>query len=156
MSTKPAAAPPGYHTITPSLTVQGASEAIEFYKQAFDAVECFRVMDTSGKVGHAEIKIGDSVVMICDEFPEWGSLGPVSVGGSPCLLRIYVADADKVMQQALDAGATEASPLANQFWGDRTGTVVDPFGHRWSIATHVEDVSPDEILRRAAAFMSGK
>jgi PhnB protein len=151
MNTKPI--PDGYHTVTPSLTIRGAADAIDFYKRAFNAIECYRVAAPDGKIMHAEIRIGDSVVMVSEEFPEWGALGPQSLGGSATTLRLYVDDVDSLAAQAVAAGCTVLRPVENQFWGDRTGMFVDSFGHRWSIASHVEDVSPDEIRRRMSAFM---
>ncbi|MEX2168925.1 MAG: VOC family protein [Pirellulales bacterium] len=145
--------PDGYHTATPYLTVKDAARAIEFYKQAFDATESMRVAAPEGKVGHAEIKIGDSIIMLADEFPEWGNRGPQSLGGSPVGLCLYVKDADSVFARAVAAGAQVTKPVEDQFYGDRSGTVTDPFGHVWTIATHTEDVSPEEMQRRAEAFM---
>jgi PhnB protein len=144
---------PGYHTVTPSLTIRGAAEALEFYKKALNAVEVARLATPDGVIMHAEIQFGDSRVMISDEFPDWGSLSPQTIGGSPGALMIYVPDVDAAMAQAVAAGATEMRPATDQFWGDRSGMIIDPYGHRWSLATHREDVSMDEIGRRAAAWM---
>ena len=143
--------PAGYHTVTPYLIVDGATAALEFYKQAFEATELFRMEAPGGKIGHAEFKIGDSPIMLADEHPEIGALGPHTRGGSPITLMIYVADADATFNRAVAAGATVKRALQNQFYGDRSGAIVDPFGHEWNIATHIEDVPPEELERRAAA-----
>ena len=146
--------PEGYHSVTPGLTVKNAAEAIEFYKRAFGAVELGRMSSPDGQhVWHAEIKIGDSRVMLGDEFPDMGDCrAPSSIGGTSVSLHIYVEDADAAFQRALDAGATVSMPLMDAFWGDRYGKLVDPFGHSWGIATHQEEVSDEEMKRRAAAF----
>jgi PhnB protein len=144
--------PEGYHTATPYLIVRGAAEAIEFYREAFAAQESMRVGGPGGKIGHAEIRIGDSPIMLADEMPEMGFRGPQSLGGTPVVLVLYVEDADAVFGRALAAGATVVKPLQDQFYGDRSGTVADPFGHLWTISTHKEDLSPEEIRRRAEAF----
>ena len=154
MAVKPI--PDGYHTATPYLVLDGAAKAIEFYKQAFGAEELFRMADPSGRIGHAEIKIGDSPIMLADEHPEMGYKGPKSLGGSPMSLMLYVRDVDAVAAQAVAAGATVVRPVQNQFYGDRSGTFVDPFGHVWTVATHVEDLSPEEIGRRAKEAMQQK
>ena len=140
--------PAGYHSVTPYLIVAGAARAIEFYRQAFGAEELFRLPGPGGKVMHAEVKIGDSPVMLADEME--GYRGPQAGAAPPVSLMIYVPDVDRVFAQALAAGAKEQRAVADQFYGDRTGVLVDPFGHVWSIATHVEDVPPDEIDRRYA------
>jgi len=145
----------GYHDITPSLTVRGGAAAIEFYERAFGAKIRHKMDMPDGKVMHSEIAIGDSVVMVNDEFPDWGALAPQSLGGSPVSLNLYVADCDAVFAQAVAAGATVSRPLQDQFWGDRMGWLVDPFGHKWSVATHTEDVPPEEVARRGAAFAAG-
>lgn len=150
MAVKPI--PDGYHSVTPYLVVKGAAKALDYYKQALGATELFRVDGPGGTVGHAEIKIGDSIVMLADEFPQMGFRGPESLGGSPVGLMIYVADVDTQFAQALAAGGTVVKPLQNQFYGDRSGTIKDPFGHLWTISTHVEDVSPEEVARRAAEW----
>ena len=147
--------PEGYGTVTPYLIVNDAARAIEFYKQAFGARETFRMARPDGRVGHAEIKIGDSNVMLADEHPEIGARGPQSIGGSPVTFLLYVADVDAQVERAVKAGAKLVRPVADQFYGDRTGGVEDPFGHVWYIATHVEDVSPEELQRRAAAAHGG-
>ena len=151
MAVKPI--PQGYHTVTPYLIVKDAARAIDFYKKAFGATEVMRMAAPGGKVGHAEIKVGDSPVMLADEFPEMGFRGPQSLGGSPVSLLLYVEDVDARFRQALAAGATVLKPVKDQFYGDRSGTLTDPFGHVWTIATHKEDVSPEEMHRRAEAFM---
>ncbi len=145
--------PEGYHSVTPYLVLDDAANAIEFYKKAFGAEEKYR-LPMGDKIGHAEIKIGDSFVMLADEFPEMGHLGPKSRGGTTVSLLIYLPDVDTAFKKALDAGATQTKPLENQLWGDRMGTVTDPFGHQWSLSTHVEDVSEDEIARRFEEFLA--
>src|SRR6266850_1665735 len=145
--------PPGYHTVTPYLYLSDAAAALEFYKKAFGAVESMRMEGPDGRIGHAEIKIGDSAVMMADEFPEMGVRSPQTIGGSAVSFLIYVPDVDARFQQAIAAGAKEVRPVKNQFYGDRSGTLEDPFGHVWTIATHVEDVSPEEMQRRAEVAM---
>lgn len=147
--------PDGYHSLTPYLVFNGAAKAIEFYKQAFGAAEVFRMEGPDGRVGHAEIKIGNSHVMLADEHPEMGARSPQSIGGSPISLMLYVEDVDAVVSQAVEAGAKVTRPVANQFYGDRTGGVEDPFGYAWYVATHVEDVPPEELQKRAAAAHGG-
>jgi PhnB protein len=142
--------PEGYHSVTPYLVMKGAADAIEFYKKAFGATELFR-MDHEGKIGHAELKIGDSPIMLADENPEMGYLGPLSIGGTPVSLMIYVEDVDKIYPQAIAAGGVELKPLQDQFYGDRSGTLKDPFGHIWTVSTHKEDVTPEEMDKRMAA-----
>ncbi|HKG46260.1 MAG TPA: VOC family protein [Pyrinomonadaceae bacterium] len=141
--------PEGYHSLTPYLVINGAAEAMEYYKKAFGAVELFR-MDHGGKIGHAEMKIGDSPFMLGDENEQYK--GPKSIGGTPVSLMIYVDDVDTIYAQALEAGGTELKPLQDQFYGDRSGTLRDPFGHIWMVATHKEDVTPEEIERRLASM----
>ena len=141
--------PDGYHTATPYLIIHGAAAAIDFYKSVFGATEVMRIPHPDGRVGHAEIKIGDSTIMLADEFPELGHRGPKSLGGTTVSLMLYVEDADAVFDRAIAAGAEVVKPMMNQFYGDRSGTFYDPFGHGWTVATHVEDVSPDEMQRRA-------
>jgi PhnB protein len=143
--------PEGYHTATPYLIIGGAAAAIEFYKKAFGAVELFRFPTPDGKVGHAEIKVGDSPIMLADEYPDMGYKGPKSLGGSPVSIMIYVEDVDGVFSQAVASGASVREAVQDKFYGDRTGTVIDPFGHVWHIATHKEDVSIEEMQRRAAS-----
>ena len=145
--------PDGYHSVTPYLVLDNAAEAIEFYKKAFGAEEKYR-LPMGDRIGHAEIKVGDSFVMLADEFPEMDHLGPKSRGGTTVSLLIYLPDVDTAFRRALDAGATQTTPIENQLWGDRMGTVTDPFGHQWSLATHVEDVSEDEIARRFEEFLA--
>jgi PhnB protein len=140
--------PAGYHTATPYLVVRGAAQALEFYKQAFGAVEHVRMDGPGGSIMHAEIKIGDSMIMLGDEHPEMGAKSPAAYGGSPVSILLYVPDVDALTKQALAAGAKEERPVTDQFWGDRMGSIVDPFGHKWSIATHTEDVSEAETARR--------
>jgi PhnB protein len=137
--------PEGMHSVTPHLVCNGAAEAIEFYKQAFGAQDMGAMKMPDGKIGHAQIRIGDSVLMIADEFPEWGSVGPRTLKGSPVTLHLYVEDADAQFERAIAAGATVRMPIADMFWGDRYGVLEDPFGHHWSVATHKRDVSPDEM-----------
>jgi PhnB protein len=151
MAAKPI--PDGYHTATPYLIVNGAAEAIEFYKRAFGATELLRMTDPQGRIGHAEIRIGDSVIMLADEHPGMGYRGPRSMGGSSVSILLYVDDVDTIFGRAVSAGAAVQRPIANQFYGDRSGKLEDPFGHVWSIATHVEDVPPEEMRRRAEAAM---
>lgn len=146
--------PEGYHTISPSLTVDGAAEAIEFYKRAFGATERMRMAMPDGKIGHAELDIGDSVVMLNDAFPQSSVQSPKQLGGTTASVFLYVDDVDSVVQDAIDAGATVTMPVADQFWGDRFGTVSDPFGHHWAIATHVEDLTPEEIAVRGREAMA--
>jgi PhnB protein len=148
-TTKPI--PEGYHSATPYLIVKGAPEAIDFYKHAFGATESFRMANPNGGIAHAEIKIGDSVIMLADEHPNMGYRGPRSLGGSAVSIMLYVPDVDGTFDRALEAGAKAQRPVANQFYGDRSGTLEDPFGHIWTISTHVEDVAPEEMKRRAAA-----
>jgi len=142
--------PDGYHSVTPYLIVKGGAQALDFYARAFGAVERLRI-GGDGRIGHAEITIGDSCVMLADEHPEIGALSPTTVGGAPVSLHLYVEDVDAVVARAVAAGATLTRPVADQFYGDRVGGITDPFGHRWSVVTHKEDVSPEELQRRAAA-----
>ena len=147
--------PDGYHSVTPYLVIGGAAKAIDFYRQAFGAEEAFR-MPMGDKVGHAEIRIGDSVVMLSDEWPDMGVVGPKTRGGTTVSLMIYVNDVDSAYKRAIDAGAQAERPVENQFYGDRAGTLVDPFGHRWTLSTHVEDVSPEEMSRRMEEYAKTK
>ncbi len=147
--------PDGYHTATPYLIIGGAGDAIEFYKKAFGAQELFRFPTPDGKIGHAEIKIGDSPIMLADEYPEMGYKGPQSLGGSPVSIMIYVEDVDTIFNQAVAAGATVKEAVTDKFYGDRLGTVTDPFGHVWHISTHKEDVSIEEMQKRAQAAHGG-
>ncbi len=139
------AVPEGMHTVTPHLVCAGAADAIEFYKQAFGAVELMRLPGPDGKLMHAGITIGDSLVMLADEFPEWGSAGPLTLKGTPVTIHLQVEDADAVFTRAVEAGGEVVMPIADMFWGDRYGVVKDPFGHHWSVATHVREVSPEEL-----------
>lgn len=145
--------PDGYHSVTPYILVDGAARAIDFYKEAFGAEEALR-MPMGDKLAHAEIRIGDSMIMLSDEWPDMNLLGPARRGGATASLMIYLEDVDSAYRRALDAGATQERPVENQFWGDRMGTVVDPFGHRWTLATHVEEVSPEEMERRMSEAFS--
>jgi PhnB protein len=145
--------PKGYHSVTPYLAVDDAAAALEFYKQAFGARERMRMPAPGGKVGHAEIEIGDSCIMLADEYPDMGFRSPKAFGGTPVTLHLYVEDVDAVARQAVAAGAKELRPVKDQFYGDRTGTVADPFGHVWHIATRKEDLAPDELKRRAGDAM---
>ncbi len=147
--------PDGARTVTPHLIVGHGADALEFYKNAFGAEEHFRMPGPDGKsVGHAEMQIGDSLVYLCQECPEMGAKSPQSLGGSPVIIHLYVEDADASFKRATDAGAEVTMPLQDMFWGDRYGTLKDPFGHSWSIATHVEDLTPEEIGQRAAKAMA--
>ncbi len=147
--------PDGYPRVTPYLIVEGAEAAIEFYGTILGARERMRMPGPGGTIGHAELEVGDSLVMLADEFPDMGALSPKTIGGSPVTLSVYVEDVDAVFEAALEAGATSVRPLEDQFYGDRSGQFEDPFGHRWSIATHVEDVPPDEMEQRMKQAMGG-
>ena len=153
MAVKPI--PEGYHSVTPYLIIEGAGEAIEFYQKAFGAKELFRFPTPDGKIGHAEIKIGDSQIMLADAYPAMGYNGPKSLGGSPVSLMIYVENVDTVFNQAVEAGAAVKEALTDKFYGDRTGSLIDPFGHVWHVSTHTEDVSMEEMEKRAKAASSG-
>src|SRR5881398_1988101 len=144
--------PDGYHSVTPYLIVSGAAQAIDFYQRALGAKERMRLAMPDGKIGHAELQIGDSVIMLADEFPQMGANSPLTIGGTPVGICVYVENVDAVFKQAIAAGATEERPVKNQFYGDRSGTLIDPFGHKWTIATHIEDITPEEISRRMAAM----
>jgi PhnB protein len=148
--------PDGYPRVSPYLIVSGASDAIGFYTKVLGATERMRMAGPDGKVGHAELQIGDSVIMLADEFPEMGAVGPRTVGGSPVTIGVYVDDVDATFAAAIAAGAKELRAVENQFYGDRSGQFEDPFGHRWNVATHVEDVSPEEMARRAAEMAPGE
>jgi PhnB protein len=152
MATKPI--PEGYQTVTPYLAVDDAAKAIEYYAKAFGAKERGRMEGPDGKIGHAELEIGDSVVMISDPSPQASTRPPKELGGTSASVFMYVEDVDAVVKRAVDAGATITMEVADQFWGDRFGTVTDPFGHVWSIATHVEDVSPEEMAERSREAMA--
>jgi PhnB protein len=151
MATK--AIPDGYHSVTPYLIINGAADAIDFYKRAFGATELMRMPSPDGRIGHAEIRIGDSAIMLADEHPAMGYRSPQSLGGSGVSLMVYVERVDEVFKRAVGSGAKELQPLKDQFYGDRSGTLQDPFGHTWTLATHIEDVPPDEMRRRAEKFM---
>ncbi len=152
MAVKPI--PDGYHSVSPVLTVDGATEAIEFYKRAFGAKERFRMPGPDGTIGHAELEIGDSVVMLSDPFPHSTVRPPRELGGTSVGVFVYVEDVDAVFEQAVDEGSTVTMALEDMFWGDRFGTVTDPYGHSWSFATHIEDVPPDEMEERSKQAMA--
>jgi PhnB protein len=147
--------PEDMHSITPHLVCEGASAAIEFYKKAFGAIESARMPGENGKLLHALIKIGDSNVMLADDFPEWGGFGPKALKGSPVTIHLYVTDADAVFNRAVDAGAKIRMPIADMFWGDRYGVLEDPFGHYWSIATHMRDLTPEQMQAEMKASSPG-
>jgi PhnB protein len=153
MSGKVNAIPVGYEGATPYLIVKGAARALEFYKQAFGATEIMRIPAPEGKVGHAEIKIGTAIIMLADEFPDMNCKSPQAFGGTPVSIMVYVQDVDAFVKQAVSAGAKVLRPVENKFYGDRAGSLEDPFGHQWHFATHVEDVPLDELAKRAEAFM---
>ncbi len=152
MAAKPI--PEGYHALTPYLAVDDAAQAIEYYRKAFGAQERVRMETPDGKIGHAELEIGDSLVMLSDTFPQASTRPPKDLGGTSASVFMYAEDVDAVVKQAVDAGATVTMEVADQFWGDRFGTVTDPFGHVWSIATHIEDLTPEEIAERGKAAMA--
>jgi len=147
--------PEGYPRITPYLCVDGAGAAIDFYTKVFGATERMRMPAPGDKVGHAELEIGDSLIMLSDEYPDMGVLGPKTIGGTPVTISLYVDDVDDVFDRAVKEGATSLRPVQNEFYGDRSGRLEDPFGHRWSLATHVEDVPADEMAKRMTDAMSG-
>jgi PhnB protein len=153
MSDTVKAIPEGYEGATPYLIIKGAAGALEFYKNAFGASEVMRMPGPGGTVGHAEIKIGRAIIMLADEFPDMNCKSPQSFGGSPVSIMVYVKDVDTFVKRAVSAGAKVLKPVANQFYGDRSGSLEDPFGHQWHFATHVEDVPSDEMAKRAKAFM---
>jgi PhnB protein len=144
--------PEGYHSVTPYLIVDGGAKALEFYKRAFGATERMRMPGPGGTVGHAEISIGDSVIMLADEQPEMGARGPRAFGGAAVSIHLYVRDADATVKSAVAGGAKVIRPVEDKFYGDRSGTIEDPFGHHWHVSTHREDVPPEELTRRAAAL----
>ena len=148
------AVPKIFRTVTPHLTIEGASDAIKFYKKAFGAKELGRMKTPDGRVMHAMIQVGNSVIMLNDDFPEWGSKGPKGLGGTPITVHLYVENADKAFKKAVKAGATVTVPLSDMFWGDRYGLLTDPFGHRWSIATHKKDLTKAEMAKAAKAAMA--
>jgi PhnB protein len=141
--------PDGYSTVTPYLCIRGAAAAIEFYTQAFGASEIMRMAGPSGKVGHAELQIGSSRIMLADEHPEMGFRSPQTIGGTPVTIHLYVPDVDEVVKRAVAAGATLTRPVKDEFYGDRSGGLTDPFGHSWHVSTHTEDLTPEEIMARA-------
>lgn len=147
--------PEGYHSVTPYLIIKGAANAIDFYKKAFGATELFRMAGPDGKIGHAEIEIGDSPIMLSDEWPEMNYVGPKSLGGTPVSILLYVEDVDTVFNRAIAEGARQERPVEDKFYGDRSGSLVDPFGHVWHVSTHKEDVTPEEMERRSAAAAGG-
>ena len=147
--------PEGYPRVTPYLCIDGAAAAIDFYGTVLGTTERMRMPSPGGKIGHAELQLGDSVIMLSDEMPDMGAVSPKTVGGSPVTLSVYVEDVDDVVARAEQAGATVLTPVDNQFYGDRSGQFEDPFGHRWNIATHVEDVSPEDMGKRMAEMMGG-
>ncbi|MEU2389615.1 VOC family protein [Streptomyces sp. NPDC007369] len=154
MAVKPV--PEGHPRVTPYLCVEGAAAAIDFYVSVLGATERMRMPAPDGKIGHAELELGNSVIMLADEYPDMGFRSPKSVGGTPVTLHAYVEDVDAVFAEALARGSRELRPVRNEFYGDRTGQIEDPFGHRWSLATHVEDVPPEEMEKRAEAAMQSK
>jgi PhnB protein len=153
MSAKVKPIPEGHHTVTPYLFVRDGAKALEFYAKAFNARECVRMPGPGGMIMHAEMKIGDSVIMLADENPQIGNKSPQSLGGTSVLIALYVEDVDKAFAQAISAGGKAMRPVNDQFYGDRAGSLVDPFGHLWHLATHIEDVAPEEMERRAAECM---
>ena len=148
--------PDGYHSMTPYLIVDGAAKAIEFYQKVFGAIELFRLGGPDGKIGHAELMINDSVLMLADEAPQMGALSPRTIGGSPVRILLYVENVDEIVSRAVAAGAKVVRPVEDQFYGDRAGGIEDPFGHHWHVATHKEDVTPEEMKRRAEALFPKK
>jgi PhnB protein len=152
-TTKVQPIPKGYEGATPYLIIKGAGNALDFYKKGFGATEIMRIPAPGEKVGHAEIKIGKAIIMLADEFPEMGAKSPQILGGTPVSIMIYVEDVDSFVKRAVNAGARVLHPVENKFYGDRSGTLEDPFGHQWHFATHVEDVPPEEMAKRSEAFM---
>ncbi len=156
MAGKTKSIPDGYGAVTPYLIVKDAARAIEFYKKAFGATELMRMEGPGGKIGHAEIRVGSAPIMLADEHPDMGALSPEHFGGTPVSLLLYVEDADAVVRKAVDLGSKLERPVKDQFYGDRSGVILDPYGHKWSIATHKEDVSPEEMKRRISAMAAQK
>ena len=154
MNVKPI--PAGHHTVTPYLVIKNGVKAMDFYKAAFGATEIFKLVMPDGRLGHGEIRVGDSVIMMSDEFPEYGGKSPQTLGGSPVNIHLYVEDVDAFFKKAVGAGAIERKPVKDQFYGDRSGQLEDPFGHLWWVATHKEDVSPDEMQKRVNAMFGSK
>lgn len=153
---KAKAIPEGYHSLTPYLSMKDADKAIEFYKKVFGATEVGRITMAGNKVGHAELKIGDSHLLLAEEMPEWGNKGPQTIGGSPVGICLYVEDVDAVFKKAIEAGAKVDNHMEpkDQFYGDRSGSIIDPFGHKWTILTHIEDVSYEEMQKRSDKMMA--
>lgn len=147
--------PEGYHSVTPYLAIRNAVEALDFYKRAFGATEKFRLMMPDGRLGHAEIQLGDSIIMLSGEFPEYGGKVPETLGGTPVNIHLYVEDVDSFFKRAIEAGAKECKPVMDQFYGDRSGQLEDPFGHQWWVATHKENVPPDEMKKRLEVMLAG-
>lgn len=156
MSSKAKPVPEGYHTVTPYLSVRGAAKAIDFYKRAFGAQQRGALEMPGGKIGHAELMVGNSIIMLADEMPEHGNKSPQTLNGSAVGLALYVENVDEVFKHAVDAGARVKEPVSDKFWGDRAGSVIDPFGHQWSILTHKEDVSFDEMKKRMEKMFANK
>jgi PhnB protein len=150
------AIPAGHRTVTPYLTIKNAAKALEFYKKAFGATETYKLMLPDGRLGHAEIRLGDSMIMLSDEFPEYDGKAPETLGGSPISIHLYVEDVDAFFKKALAAGAKERQPVMDQFYGDRSGQLEDPFGHLWWVATHTEDIAPEEVQKRVQAMFARK
>ena len=148
--------PEGYPQVIPYLSIQGAEKAIDFYSNVFGFKEIVRMGGPDGKIGHAELKLGDSILMLSDEMPDMGNSSPKTIGGSPVTISLYVEDVDSIFKKAIDSGAKEVSPLNDQFYGDRSGQFEDPFGHRWNVSSHIEDVSPEEMEKRMAEMMGGQ
>jgi PhnB protein len=148
--------PQGHRTVAPYLSVKDGASALDFYRRAFGATEVYRLLLPDGRLGHGEIRLGDSIVMLSDEFPEFGHKGPQSLGGTPVSIHLYVDDVDAFFKKAVAAGAIERKPVMDQFYGDRSGQLEDPFGHLWWVATHKEDIAPEELQKRAAALFSAK
>jgi PhnB protein len=154
MPTKVKPVPDGHRTVAPYLAIKNAASALEFYKHAFGAIETYKLIIPDGRVGHAEIRLGDSLIMLADEFPEFGGKAPESLGGSPVSIHLYVEDVDAFVKKAVAAGARELKPVADQFYGDRSGQLQDPFGHLWWVATHKEDVAPEEMQKRVLTLFA--
>jgi PhnB protein len=150
------AIPAGHRTVTPYLAIKNAAKALEFYKTAFGATESYKLMMPDGRLGHTEIRLGDSMIMLADEFPEYGGKAPETLGGSPVSIHLYVEDVDAFFKKALAAGARERKSVMDQFYGDRSGQLEDPFGHLWWVATHKEDIAPEEMQKRVAAMFAEK
>ena len=156
MPSKVKPVPDGHRTVTPYLALRNAAKALGFYKKAFGAMETYKLMVPDGSVGHAEIRLGNSIVMLSDEFPEYGGKSPQTLGGSPVNIHLYVEDVDAFFKNALAAGAKERKPVMDQFYGDRSGQLEDPFGHLWWVATHKEDVPPEEMQKRVKAMFASQ